>query len=96
MGRPLPPTVGWSGPGPGGHLLALIVLINPGLVGLAKVRGEQSAEIVIGLRPAGNGPSLTPVRGTEDELVLPVDTRIRFDVSAIDVLHSLWVPAFRT
>jgi heme/copper-type cytochrome/quinol oxidase subunit 2 len=36
------------------------------------------------------------VRGTEDELVLPVDTRIRFDVSAIDVLHSLWVPAFRT
>ena len=30
----------------------------------------------------------------EHELVVPVDTRIRFDVTSIDVLHSFWVPAF--
>ncbi len=30
-----------------------------------------------------------------DELVLPDETRIRFDVTALDVLHSFWVPAFR-
>ena len=29
------------------------------------------------------------------ELVLTVDTSIRFDIEAADVIHSLWIPAFR-
>ena len=33
---------------------------------------------------------------TDNELVLPVDTHVRFDVTAVDVLHSFWIPAFRT
>ena len=28
-------------------------------------------------------------------MVLPVNTRIQFDVTAADVLHSFWVPVFR-
>ena len=33
---------------------------------------------------------------TGAELVLPVDTHVRFDVISVDVLHSFWIPAFRT
>ncbi|MCL6650066.1 MAG: hypothetical protein K6U89_17260 [Chloroflexi bacterium] len=32
---------------------------------------------------------------TSRELVLPVGRRVRFDVTATDVLHSFWIPAFR-
>lgn len=32
---------------------------------------------------------------TFKELVLPVGKHVRFDVSATDVLHAFWVPAFR-
>ena len=34
-----------------------------------------------------------PVRS--DELVLPVDKPIRFDISTRDVIHSFWIPNFR-
>ena len=30
------------------------------------------------------------------ELVLPAHTRIRFDITALDVVHSFWVPVFRS
>lgn len=33
---------------------------------------------------------------TSRELVLPVGRRVRFEVSSTDVVHSFWVPAFRT
>ena len=77
--------------------LAIGILINPGFVGLAEIRGEQSAEMVIDVESRRwswvvgyeNGASVT------DELVVPVDTRIRFDVTSTDILHSFWVPAFR-
>jgi len=29
------------------------------------------------------------------EIVLPVDRRVRFEVTSTDVVHSFWVPAFR-
>lgn len=32
---------------------------------------------------------------TTNELVLPVGRSVRFDVTAVDVVHSFWVPAFR-
>ena len=77
--------------------LAIGILINPGFVGLAEIRGEPSADMVIEVEARRwswevaypNGASIT------DELVVPVDTRIRFDVTATDILHSFWVPAFR-
>ena len=33
---------------------------------------------------------------TSRELVLPVGRRTRFEVTSVDVVHSFWVPAFRT
>jgi cytochrome c oxidase subunit 2 len=29
------------------------------------------------------------------EMVLPADRRVKFEVTATDVLHAFWVPAFR-
>lgn len=82
--------------------LALAILINPGFVGLAEVRGESTPDLVIDVTGQRwfwtvtypNGAEVTSVDG---ELVVPVDTRIRFDITApaADVVHSFWVPAFR-
>lgn len=73
------------------------VLINPGFVGLADIRGEPSADMVIEIEGRRFKWIATYPGGgvAEDELVLPVDTRIRFDVTSPDVLHSFWIPAFR-
>lgn len=30
---------------------------------------------------------------SREELVLPVGQRVRFEVTAVDVLHAFWVPA---
>jgi cytochrome c oxidase subunit II len=32
---------------------------------------------------------------TEPNLVLPADTKVQFDVTSIDVIHSFWIPGFR-
>lgn len=79
-------------------VLALTVLINPGFVGLADVRGESSADVVIEVEAQRWFWTITYENGgvSTDELVVPVDTRVRFDVTSLDVLHSFWVPAFRT
>jgi cytochrome c oxidase subunit 2 len=83
--------------------LAVVVMIYPGLTGLAELRGNDEAEMrieVTGLSwqwlinyPDDGGIRLSSSAG--DELLLPADTRIQFDVTALDVLHSFWIPAFR-
>lgn len=80
-------------------LLALTILIYPGFVGLADLRADQSADLVVDVSAQRWFWELTYPNGgvTREELVVPVDTRIRFDVTAIpgDIVHSFWVPAFR-
>jgi cytochrome c oxidase subunit 2 len=83
--------------------LAVVVMIYPGLTGLAELREDDTAEMrieVSGLSwqwlvhyPDADGIRLSSAGG--DELVLPADTRIQFDVIALDILHSFWIPAFR-
>ncbi len=79
-------------------VLALTILINPGFVGLANLRGEPSADVVIEVEGQRWFWTITYENGgvSVDELVVPVDTRVRFNVTSVDVLHSFWVPAFRT
>lgn len=84
--------------------LAVAVMIHPGLTGLFELRSNQQADMrveVLALQwqwqvyyPAED-IRLSSALG--DELVLPVDTRIEFDITAgeNDVLHSFWIPAFR-
>jgi cytochrome c oxidase subunit 2 len=89
--------------------LALLVMIYPGMTGLAALSkertgngwGEYDAELVV--HATGYQwfwqfeypESGVKVQGAGNELVLPVDTVIRFDVDAADVIHSFWIPAFR-
>ncbi|MGD9754310.1 MAG: cytochrome c oxidase subunit II [Acidimicrobiia bacterium] len=78
-------------------LLAAGVAVNPGFVGLRDFRGEQRADHVIAVQAQRWSWQFTYENGAvaTDELVLPVDERIRFDLSSIDIVHSFWIPAFR-
>ncbi|MEZ5412276.1 MAG: cytochrome c oxidase subunit II [Acidimicrobiales bacterium] len=76
--------------------LDLAVLINPGFVGLRDIRGTQSADMAIQVVGQRWNWTVTYDNGATSttEMVVPVDTRIRFDVTSTDVLHSFWVPGF--
>ncbi len=77
--------------------LAVYVIVNPGLRGLAELRSDRHADLVV--RVEGSRwvwRFVYPESGvTSRELVLPVGRRVRFDVTGVDVVHSFWVPAFR-
>ena len=77
--------------------LAIGVLINPGFVGLAEIRGEPSSDYVINLQAQQFSWDVTYPNGATavDELVIPSEARVRYDVISTDVLHSFWIPAFR-
>ncbi len=99
--------------------LCAYVVYNPGLVGLAEMRGVPVTGLLGGyplryVRLAGyaGGDTELVVRVraarwlwqfeypaydvTSRELVLPVGRRVRFEITSTDVVHSFWVPAFRT
>ncbi|MDQ7819676.1 MAG: cytochrome c oxidase subunit II [Armatimonadota bacterium] len=77
--------------------LAVYVIFNPGLRGLAELRADRHADLVV--RVEGSRwvwRFVYPDAGvTSRELVLPVGRRVRFEVTAADVVHSFWIPAFR-
>jgi len=97
-------------------VLTLVVMINPGLTGLAKLQdngamkqygwGDLQAELTIHvtgqqfswgydyLDDAGATIVSIPPLPT-NEIVIPVDTKVKFEINALDVLHSFWIPAFR-
>ncbi len=84
--------------------LAVALIVHPGLTGLFELRSDEPADMevnVTGFRWAWimeYVESGVIVISPGDELVLPAGRRIKFNVTAIegDVLHSFWVPAFRT
>ena len=78
--------------------LAVTIMIYPGLTGLAEMRRDQTSDMTI--KVTGQRWSWAaeyPQKFTSDELVLPINKRVKFEVTAPDgdVLHSFWVPAFR-
>ncbi len=77
--------------------LAIYVVINPGFVGLAEIRGEPSSDYVIELQGQQFFWEVTYPNGATslDELVIPAESRVRYDIISTDVLHSFWIPAFR-
>ena len=42
------------------------------------------------------GVTVTGIERERPELVLPSDARVRFRVTSIDVIHSVWIPGFRS
>lgn len=81
--------------------LAIFVTINPGLTGLAELaQGDHDPDLTIDVRAEQwNWTFEYPERGVRlekaDELVLPRGEKILLRVTSTDVIHSLWIPAFR-
>lgn len=77
--------------------LCIAVIIHPGLTGLYELAPRGDADVEVKIHSAQwyfeveypNGEKSTA------ELVLPVGQKVRFEISANKVLHSMWIPAFR-
>lgn len=82
-------------------LLAHLLIVYPGLTGLAELHaaGNHGPEdLVVRLEAARWAWKVTYPEGgitSGEEMVLPLDQRIKFEVTSVDVLHSFWIPAFR-
>tara|TARA_B100000315_G_scaffold132101_1_gene121551 strand:+ start:650 stop:1396 length:747 start_codon:yes stop_codon:yes gene_type:complete len=80
-------------------LLTVVLIIFPGTLGLLDLRDHTDAEeqLVVQVQSSRWIWIMTyPEQGvTTTELVLPIGREVRFEVSATDVLHAFWVPAFR-
>jgi cytochrome c oxidase subunit 2 len=80
--------------------LCVTVIIFPGLTGLAELRADRTSDLKINVTAARWTWSVEypdsgiRVHGSQP-MVLPVNRRIEFDITSVDVLHSFWVPAFR-
>ena len=80
--------------------LTVAVIINPGLTGLSELNAERHEDMVIEVTAAQWNWNFTfPEQDVQlskvKDLKLPVNTRIRFDVTSRDVLHALWLPSYR-
>lgn len=80
--------------------LAIFSVFNPGFKGLEELRAEPDADVVIGVTAEQWNWTFSfeeegLILEDPEELVLPVDTRIAFEVTSVDVIHSFWIPAFR-
>lgn len=78
--------------------LAVMLIIHPGLTGLAEIQGEPTADLTVRLEGARWFWTVTYPESnvtSRAELVLPAERRIKFEASSKDVIHSVWIPAFR-
>jgi cytochrome c oxidase subunit 2 len=80
--------------------LTIFVIIHPGITGINAIRAQDKEEPDLVVQIEGGRwywRATYPEQRvfSRRELVLPVDESVRFYVTATDVLHSFWVPAFR-
>jgi cytochrome c oxidase subunit 2 len=83
-------------------VLAVVVMIYPGLTGLAELRKDQTADLQVNVTGQRwmwivQYPTQGVTISGASEIVLPRGERVQFNVTAPvgDVLHSFWIPAFR-
>jgi cytochrome c oxidase subunit II len=80
--------------------LAVFIIFNPGLKGIRELTANQQSDLIVQIEMRKwNWTFSYPQYGIRlvdaQELVLPVDQRIRFEVDSADIIHSFWIPAFR-
>lgn len=80
--------------------LTIAVIIHPGITGIRELRAHSGKEVDLTVHVDGGRWFWTvtyPEQGvfSRREMVLPVGEVTRFHVTARDVLHSFWIPAFR-
>jgi cytochrome c oxidase subunit II len=80
-------------------LMAVGVMVYPGLTELPRVvHLEAQPDVIVKVTGSQWIWSLDyPSQGvkTSKEMVLPVDKTVGFEITATDVVHSVWIPAFR-
>jgi cytochrome c oxidase subunit 2 len=86
--------------------LCIAVIIFPGYIGLMELRSTNSEPADVTIQVTGMRwawwyyyeDQEISLKLSDDVLVLPNDSLIRFKIRVIetDVLHSFWIPAFRT
>jgi len=78
--------------------LAIVVMVYPGLVGIPRVMGkEDKPEVLVkveGVQWTWFVSYPNAQIDSASEIVLPVDSTVRFDITSRDVLHSFWIPSF--
>ncbi len=84
----------------GSLILAVYIIFNPGLKGIRELEASQGADLVIQIEGVQwhwnvRYPDYDLSYDRALQIALPVDTRVRFDITSQDVLHSVWIPAFR-
>ncbi len=80
--------------------LAIFVIINPGMKGLRELTADQHEDLVVEVTASQwqwdyAYPQYDLTVDDANELVLPADHRVKFEITSTDVIHSFWVPAFR-
>jgi cytochrome c oxidase subunit 2 len=80
--------------------LAVFIVFNPGLKGIKELRSNLNSDLVVQVEArkwAWNYtyPEYDLTFDEAQELLLPVDRRVRFEITSMDILHSFWIPAFR-
>ncbi len=78
--------------------LCFLVILHPGLTGLSKFFANRNPELVVKITGRQYAWDVEyPAQGIAHatELVLPVGQRVKFEITATDVMHSVWIPAFR-
>jgi cytochrome c oxidase subunit 2 len=79
--------------------MALGVMVYPGLTELPNVvHLDPKPDVVVNIQGQQWQWSVNyPQTGAKSntELVLPVNQKIGFQITSIDVIHSVWIPAFR-
>ncbi len=78
--------------------LALMTIIYPGIVGINEIFfDDDETELVVeveGVQWAWIFDYPEQGVSTVNELVLPLDRNVMFEITSTDVLHSFWVPSF--
>jgi cytochrome c oxidase subunit 2 len=80
--------------------LAVFVVFNPGLKGMNELNANPNGDLVIQVEGEQwhwnvTYPQYELSYQRALQIALPVDTRVKFEISSKDVIHSLWIPAFR-
>jgi len=81
--------------------LAVFVVFNPGLKGLNELEAVERADPLV-IQVEGEQWHWNVTYPQHDlsyeralQIALPVDQTVKFEISSADVIHSLWIPAFR-
>jgi cytochrome c oxidase subunit 2 len=80
--------------------LAVFVIFNPGLKGIAELNANPNADLIVQVEARKwawkfTYPDYNVTIEDASELVLPVDRRVKFEITSADVIHGFWIPAFR-